>query len=254
MGEKITINASNVNINKGNTNGGLICIGNNNTNNIVFHAKKKKSRAPKVLCDEVTKTTIFLSYTHADKKIADVVEMQLLKSGYDVKRDIRDIEPWDDLDEFMKSIRKQDYVVLLISDQYLHKENCIYEVYQLLKDDNYAQRTFPIVIPFTEQEQYECEKNNKSTFMFETEYRIEVLRFWSDYLRRLDEKLVDIPREFTAELNKKYRNIGNMVQSLMVLFEDIFDKKCLGMIEREYAKEDSMKLTKKIEEKIDKTF
>lgn len=254
MGEKITINANNININKGTTSGGFVCIGNNNTNNIVIRAKQKKSNVLKASCAEVTKTTIFLSYTHADKKIADVVEAQLLKKGYDVKRDIRDIKPWDDLNEFMKSIRKQDYVVLLISDQYLQKENCIYEVYQLLKDANYTQRTFPIVIPFTEQEQAARKKNNKSTSMFEIEYRIEVLRFWTDYLKRLDEKLANIPREFTAELNKQYRNIGSMVQSLMELFEDVLDKKLLGTIERAYVEEDSMKLTKKINEKIGEGF
>lgn len=252
MGDKNIINANNVNVNKGNTNGGFVCIGNNNINNVVIH--NQKNRTSEVSCDAAMKITIFLSYTHADEKIADIVEMQLLKRGYDIKRDIRDLKTWDDLDEFMRSIRKQDYVVLLISDQYLHKENCIYEVYQLLKDDNYAQKTFPIVIPFTKKEQNERQKNDQSISMFETEYWIEVLNYWITYLRRLDEKLGNIPREFTAELNKKYRDIGNMAQSLMVLFENVFNRKLLGTIERAYIRENSIDLANRIGEIIDKSF
>ena len=44
MNEKIVINAKNMNIGQGNTNNGTVCIGDNNSNNIVVQSKKKKTR------------------------------------------------------------------------------------------------------------------------------------------------------------------------------------------------------------------
>ena len=217
----------NTNVNHGTINGEFVCIGNHNTI-IETRRKKRKTDIKSEHTDE--KKCVFISYTHADRKIADQVETRLLEKEYDVKRDIRDVMPWDDLDKFMRSIREQDYVVLLISDQYLHRENCIYEIYQLLKDDNYIKRIFPIVILFTEQEKEERYNSNKSISMFETEYRIELILFWKEYLKRLDEKMTDIPREYAAELDKKYRDIGNMIQSLIRLFDEVFDKKLLGTV------------------------
>ena len=47
MNEKIVINAKNMNIGQGNTNNGTVCIGDNNSNNIVVQSKKKKTRSDK---------------------------------------------------------------------------------------------------------------------------------------------------------------------------------------------------------------
>ena len=52
------------------------------------------------------KKTIFISYAHADKQLASEIDNKLNNFGYDVKRDERDMETWDSLTDFMKSIRK----------------------------------------------------------------------------------------------------------------------------------------------------
>ena len=216
-------------------------------NFVIEYLEKKAVEKGIRVKDIMVKNTIFLSYNHADEKTADMVETQLSQRGYTVVRDVRDVKEWDDLDEFMKSIRKQDYVVILISDKYLHSQNCIYEIYQLLKDENYVERTFPIVLPFTEEEKEERERNNQSTSIFETEYWADILVFWTNYLKRLDEKLASIPREYTSELNGKYRDIGNMVQSLMQLFDQIIKKKLLGSIETKHSKKNIRELVDKID-------
>ena len=69
------------------------------------------------------KKTIFLSYAQKNSQIADEMDLALQDLGYDVKRDIRDMEKWDSLREFMKTIRKEDYVVFLVSDTYLRRDN-----------------------------------------------------------------------------------------------------------------------------------
>ena len=47
MNEKIVINAKNMNVNQGNTNQGNVCIGDNNSNNIVVRNKKEKAGTAK---------------------------------------------------------------------------------------------------------------------------------------------------------------------------------------------------------------
>ena len=44
MSERIIINAKNMNIGQGNTNNGIACIGDNNTNDIAVRSKKKKTQ------------------------------------------------------------------------------------------------------------------------------------------------------------------------------------------------------------------
>lgn len=200
--------------------------------------------------DIFMRKTIFLSYAHTDEQIANCVDKLLLKKGYDVKRDERGVKQWDSLTEFMQSIREQDYVVLLISDSYLHRDNCVYEVYQLLKDSNYIDRTFPIAIMFTEEEKQNKKKNKESTSMFDVFYWAEVLDYWNQYVNKLDDKLNLLPRELTPELDKKYRELKAMTQSLNSLFNDSFNKKLLGTIDYGNVKKDTEKAVDRIDEII----
>ena len=47
MNAKIVVNAKNMNIGQGNTNNGTVCIGDNNSTNIIIRSKKKKTRSEK---------------------------------------------------------------------------------------------------------------------------------------------------------------------------------------------------------------
>lgn len=42
--------------------------------------------------------------------------------------------------EFMKEIKQVDFVITLISDSYLKSKNCMFEVFQLISNDNYKDR------------------------------------------------------------------------------------------------------------------
>jgi len=178
----------------------------------------------------IMRNTIFLSYAQADYKIANLIDQLLLDLGYDVKRDIRDVAPWDSLKQFMKSIRKQDYVVLLVSDTYLHRENCIYEVMQFLKDENYFERAFPIAIGFSEIEKAERIKNGDSCSMFDVTYWVDIVLYWQEYTLKLKKKIDQLDRENSAELDAKYRDIKNMAQSASEFLNSSFNEKLLGII------------------------
>ena len=153
------------------------------------------------------KTTIFISYTEADNIVVDIIDKYLLSCGYDVKRYTRDIKDYESIDEFMKQIRKQDFVVPIVSDTYLRRGNCIYEITQLLKDDDYAKKTLPVVIqlPQNEQRQYS---------FFDTQYRTEIISFWETKAKNLCELISSLSAENRAELDNEYRKIKNYAQEV----------------------------------------
>ena len=163
------------------------------------------------------KITIFLSYAHADTNIANAVDAFLQNCGYEVKRDIRDVETWDSLRQFMQSIRKQDYAVLLVSDSYLRSDNCMYEIMQLIKDDFYEERVLPIVI----------ESNEITESMYSMEYRIEIIKFWQERANKLKEYIQELDRENSAEIDSKYREIKLMAQNVSEFMETFFNEKLL---------------------------
>lgn len=106
----------------------------------------RKKAEPKVVSDDDDLVTIFLSYSWKDSDLCNSIEGYLLNKGVHVARDIRDIGTWHSIKNFMGQIRKQDFVTLLISDDYLRSDNCMYEVTELIKDDDYSYKIFPVVI------------------------------------------------------------------------------------------------------------
>lgn len=77
--------------------------------------------------------------------MADFIETSLLNYGIKLTRDVRDIGLRQNIKEFMKSIRKADYVFLIISNEYLQSIACMYEILELIKDENYDKKIIPIV-------------------------------------------------------------------------------------------------------------
>ena len=91
--------------------------------------------------------TIFLSYNWNDGETADRIDKYLSgNSGITVKRDMRDIGQWKSIRKFMEGIRQQDYAVLVVSDSYLRSKNCMFEVTEMMKEREYADRIFPAVV------------------------------------------------------------------------------------------------------------
>lgn len=157
--------------------------------------------------------SIFLSYTNQDKAIVDKIDQCLQNYGYEVVRDIRNLSSWDNLDQFMRSIRKCDYVVPIVSDAYLRRENCLYEIMQLLKDEEYQKKTFPVVIEFP---------TGSGQSMFKPFYILSIVNHWQDEANQFEEALAKIKRENSAELDKRYRQLKQMAQNASEFLDRFF--------------------------------
>lgn len=144
--------------------------------------------------------TIFLSYNWHDGEIANRIDKHLSGlSNITVKRDIRDIGTWKSIREFMKSIRNQDYVVLIVSDYYLKSKNCMFEVTEVMKERAYGERIFPAVV--------ECG-------IYDPLKRAEYISYWQQECDKLETTIRGLDpanaTELTVEL-KRYKSIASSI-------------------------------------------
>lgn len=119
--------------------------------------------------------TVFISYNWGSEKIADKLEKSL-ETYAEVKRDKTNLKPWGDIVTFMKSIRYQDFAVLVISDAYLKSDNCLYEVMELMKEEHWDRKTMYVV-------------ENDARGIFDTSKQLDYIGEWEKRETELEEKI-----------------------------------------------------------------
>ena len=62
--------------------------------------------------------SVFISYSWANNDYINTVESAISRKA-NIYRDNKNIDSWSSINEFMKTIRKQDFALLFISDAYL---------------------------------------------------------------------------------------------------------------------------------------
>ena len=198
------------------------------------------------------KNTIFLSYTQINKEIADGIDYELQKLGYEVKRDIRNVETWGNLKAYMKTVRKEDYAIFLVSDAYLRRDNCLFEVMEFLKDDSYVKRAFPIAINFSHEEKKQRSDAGLVTSMFAPEYTTEIVSFWEERKKKLAKMVNKLSPENRGGLGEKCRDIANMAQSAEIFLTRFFGEMRLMTIDPDTQEYDliALEVDKKAQERL----
>lgn len=126
---------------------------------------------------------IFLSYSWKNENIANVLDILFQLKNIIIQRDVRDVEYRQSFKEFMKKIRKSDFVLLVISEAYLKSVNCMFELTEFLKDDDFRERWLPLV--------------HEETGIFTELGRIEYIKYWQEEYKKLQDKV-----QHLDELNK----------------------------------------------------
>lgn len=121
---------------------------------------------------------IFISYSWSDDELANDIDNKFAKIGINLVRDRRDLKYKSSIKEFMKQIRQGDFALIIISDNYLKSSNCMYEVTEFIKDENYKERILPIL------------KNDAK--IFKAIERNQYIRYWQNEYMKLKEELSDI--------------------------------------------------------------
>lgn len=110
------------------------------------------------------KATLFISYCWNDGSVyADELEAQLV-DYFDVKRDKSQLIANDDINDFMAEIANCDYVLIVLTADYVKSMNCMREVAYLLQQPDWKHKAMVLVVDET---------------IYGTERKIEILNYWA---------------------------------------------------------------------------
>ena len=135
-------------------------------------------REKRRLQEPYTGMKIFISYSWSDDELANDIDNKFAKIGINLVRDRRDLKYKSSIKEFMKQICQGDFALIIISDNYLKSSNCMYEVTEFIKDENYKERILPIL------------KNDAK--IFKAIERNQYIRYWQNEYMKLKEESSDI--------------------------------------------------------------
>lgn len=139
--------------------------------------------------------TVFISYKRDKSNIVDKLEEEI-GGRADIKRDTKEIGAWESITEFMNSIRKQDFAILVISDNYLKSVACMYEVVQLLKDDNWLNKTMIML--------------GEEVNIFGLTEQLNYIAYWNEEYTKLSDMIKQLPPESVSAQAKELKKISRI--------------------------------------------
>ncbi|KYC51865.1 MAG: lipoprotein NlpI [Candidatus Methanofastidiosum methylothiophilum] len=157
-------------------------------------------------------STTFLSYSHKNRDIAEEIDNFCLSIGKILTKDDRDIRYKDSISGYMKKIRQSDFAILLISDDFLKSINCMYEVYELIKEEDYKDKILPILI--------------EPINIFTYEGILNYINYWDEKEKECRNKLNEKDPLKTIKLREDHKIIDNIGHEIGDFLEILKGIKC----------------------------
>lgn len=181
-------------------------------------------------------TTIFLSYCQRDTDIADFLEDSMLPYIGDkakISRDIRDVEYHESFKRFMQSIEKHDFVITLISDNYLTSRNCMYEMLEVVKDSNFSEKLLFIVLNDEDTRYYKITPTKSiGADVYTMSGQAKYSKYWSAVDKDLDKEIEEIGNPMYAITQiKEKRIVQKILLDMPEFLEFIRDNKGISFSE-----------------------
>lgn len=160
-----------------------------------------------------TKPSIYISYAwnFESESIVEAIEKKFQKKNIPIIRDKIDLKYKGQIKEFMEQIGRGKYVILIISNKYLQSENCMFELLQIFKNQNFYERIFPLVLDEV--------KISKAVD------RLDFLKYWENETENLDSKIRNLNAlaniQGVAEDLNLYTEIRNNIARLTNILKDI---------------------------------
>jgi hypothetical protein len=183
--------------------------------------------------------SIFLSYSWNDSNIADQLDVMFKIKGIMPTRDIRDVEYKSSIKEYMKKVRFTDYCLMIISKNYLTSRNCLYEVLEFVKDDNYKEKILPIIK--TDVDVYSAEK------------RAGYVKYWQDEFTKLNSIRSEIDPLNQPDVILELKILENIQRSIGEFLSIISDMK-LFSIDKDIPMNIFNKIYKTVESSFDESL
>lgn len=140
--------------------------------------------------------TLFISYTECDAPIVDIIEEKIREKLQDKIKISRysELKYGQSFKKFMDTIQDHDYVLVVVSDTYLKRTACMYEVGETIKDHHYKDKLLFVVLSENERKYYGNEAPEKiGPNIYEgAEARLKYIGFWKEEYNKLRKSMSNI--------------------------------------------------------------
>ena len=165
------------------------------------------------------KPKLFLSYNHNDTVFADMIAQQIrLKTndGIQISRYTSDVKYKDSFKQFMDNIEEHDFVLCIVSDDYLRSKACMYEVGEVIKDHNYSKKLLFVVLSEKDYTLLRRGENaNKSIpDIYNVHNRVKYAQYWQNEYEKLYKEIKELGEEEAKEhLLKDLKIVGDIYRN-----------------------------------------
>lgn len=164
---------------------------------------------------------IFLSYCWKNEKVADLIDNYFSENKIKVQRDKRDLQYKQSIKEFMRTIRDAEYVIMVISKDYLESKNCMYEVLEFVKNKDFKDKIIPIILD---------EAN-----IFDAKEKVNYLTYWSNKKEDLKNAIRNISAEKTIPIIQEIKEYDNIESGIMDFLDIISDMNNIVISENNFS-------------------
>ena len=152
--------------------------------------------------------TLFISYTECDAPIVDIIE---------------ELQYKDSFMAFMNTIQDHDFVLTVVSDTYLRRQACMYEVGEIIKDHHYKERLLFVVLSEKDRKYYVEDAPEKigPAIYKGAEERLEYVDYWKRRYDNLERRMKEInDLEAVSKASVDLKIIGQIFRKDMSEFLD----------------------------------
>ena len=155
--------------------------------------------------------SVFVSYNHGSSDFVDKIEKSL--AGIcNIKRDKNEIGDWESISDFMKTIRKEDFALLVISDSYLKSTACLFEVIQLMKDENWDKNTMYVIM-------------DDAKTLYNLGGQLDYIQYWENHYKDIYKKIEQLPLESTHKQIEQLNKITTIKNEIGEFLNKVSDAK-----------------------------
>lgn len=184
--------------------------------------------------------TLFISYAECDTPIVNIIEDKIkkrLKERIKISRYIQ-LQYKDSFKAFMHTIQDNDFVLIIVSDTYLKRHACMYEVGEIIKDYHYRDRLLFVVLSEKERKYYgesAPEKIGPDIYKGAGE-RLEYVNYWKRQYENLEKKMREINDfEAISRASEDLKSIGQIFRKDISEFLDFLSEENGKSFEKLYA-------------------
>lgn len=193
------------------------------------------------IIEPVITPQIFISYCWDDIAFADLIDNDLQALGYTLTRDQRDLKFKDSIKRFMESIGEHDFVISIISDNYLKSTNCMYEISEVMRNRKYKDKMLLVILNESDKQFITVPvMNNFAANIYQIHHRISYTTYWEQQKDEIKQAIATIQDEANKlphlpEL-KRVTNIASNIGEFLQEIQDWNNTSLSELKSTNYAK------------------